>query len=181
MTLNSSAVAEPRPTTLPSAGFPLKVRRILAPTDLSADSRKSLNYAVDLARHFNASLTVCHVMENPPPVDFALGSYREDRAARLAEKAEQLQDLANSIATEYPPTKPYFCTGDVVEEIVKVAGLVEADLIVISTHAYPWFVRLFSGSDAERIVRHAPCPVLIVRQEERDFVPNRPDPFPLTE
>jgi universal stress protein A len=181
MTLNSSALAEPRPTTLPSTGFPLEVRHILAPTDLSDDSRKSLNYAVNLARHFNASLTVCHVMENPPPVDFALGSYREDRATRLAKKAEQLQDLADSIATEHSPTEPYFCTGDAIEEIVKVARLVQADLIVISTHAHPWFVRLFSGSDAERILRHAPCPVLIVRQEERDFVPSRPDPFPLTE
>jgi Tn3 transposase DDE domain/Universal stress protein family len=49
-------------------------------------------------------------------------------------------------------------------------------LIVISTHRYPWYVRLFNGSDAEDILRQAPCPVLIVQQEEHDFVSNKPDP-----
>jgi universal stress protein A len=181
MSINLSAVAETRLTPLPSAGFPLEVRRILAPTDLSSESRKSLNYAVNLARHFGAKLTVCHVMEDAPAVDYALGTYREDRAAWLAERAEKLQNLADSVAAQHPPTEPYFCTGDLVEEIVKVARLTQADLIVISTHAHPWFVRLFSGSDAERILRQSPCPVLIVRQEEHQFVRNESDPIPLAE
>ena len=50
------ATAEP-------TGFPLRVKEILAPTDLSKDSRKGLRYATALAKHFNAKLTVLHVIE----------------------------------------------------------------------------------------------------------------------
>jgi nucleotide-binding universal stress UspA family protein len=54
--------------------------------------------------------------------------------------------------------------------IVDLAKLLKSDLIVVSTHNCPWFKRLMTGSDAEKIARHAPCPILIVHQHEHDFV-----------
>jgi nucleotide-binding universal stress UspA family protein len=56
------------------------------------------------------------------------------------------------------------------EEIVKVAKEREVDLIVIATYGYTGLKHFLLGSTAERVVRIAPCPVLVVRQEERDFV-----------
>ena len=56
------------------------------------------------------------------------------------------------------------------EEIVAAAKDLKVDLIVLSTHNYHWFSHLVDGSDAEQVLRHAPCPLLIVRKEERDFV-----------
>jgi len=44
------------------------------------------------------------------------------------------------------------------------------DLIVIATHGYTGLKHVLLGSTAERVVRHAPCPVLTVRERERDFV-----------
>jgi nucleotide-binding universal stress UspA family protein len=54
--------------------------------------------------------------------------------------------------------------------IAELEKLLESDLIVVSTHGYPWFKRLITGSGAEKIARYAPCPILIVHQRERDFV-----------
>ena len=51
---------------------------------------------------------------------------------------------------------------------VDLATLLRADLIVVSTHNYPWFKRLMTGSDADKIARHAPCPILIVHPREHD-------------
>jgi nucleotide-binding universal stress UspA family protein len=55
-------------------------------------------------------------------------------------------------------------------EIVAAAKQMEADLIVIATHGHTGFKHAIPGSTAERVVRHAPCPVLVVREREREFV-----------
>jgi nucleotide-binding universal stress UspA family protein len=56
------------------------------------------------------------------------------------------------------------------EEIVKVAWERSADLIVMATHGYTGLKHFLLGSTTERVVRVSPCPVLVVRQQERDFV-----------
>ena len=55
-------------------------------------------------------------------------------------------------------------------EIVQAAQDEDIDLIVISTHGHRGFARMFLGSTAERVVRHATCPVLIVREKEHEFI-----------
>ena len=57
------------------------------------------------------------------------------------------------------------------EEIVDVATELAVDLIVIATHGYTTLKHFLLGSTTERVVRLAPCPVLVVREGERDFVP----------
>jgi nucleotide-binding universal stress UspA family protein len=56
------------------------------------------------------------------------------------------------------------------QEITDAARELKVDLIVISTHGYTGLKHVLLGSTAERIVRHAPCPVLTVREKEQDFV-----------
>jgi universal stress protein A len=56
------------------------------------------------------------------------------------------------------------------EEIITVAKEHKADLIIIATHGRSGLKHAFLGSTAERVVRHAPCPVLVVREREREFV-----------
>ena len=56
------------------------------------------------------------------------------------------------------------------DEIVRTAKTFNADLIIIGTHGRTGFKRAFLGSTAERVVQHAHCPVLVVRQKEDDFV-----------
>jgi nucleotide-binding universal stress UspA family protein len=69
--------------------------------------------------------------------------------------------------------RPLVCTGRAPWEILRVARETEADLIIIATHGYTGLKHVLLGSTAELVVRHAPCPVLTVRQVEHDFVETR--------
>jgi nucleotide-binding universal stress UspA family protein len=81
----------------------------------------------------------------------------------IAEVAHRVREADVEVRTEICQGKPY-------EEIVKVAKAEEVELIVIATHGYTGFKHFMLGSTAERVVRTAPCPVLVVREKERDFV-----------
>jgi nucleotide-binding universal stress UspA family protein len=61
-------------------------------------------------------------------------------------------------------------SGSAFNEIVAVARELQIDLIIIATHGYSGLKHFLLGSTAERVVRHAPCPVLVVRDREHDFV-----------
>jgi nucleotide-binding universal stress UspA family protein len=60
--------------------------------------------------------------------------------------------------------------GNPYREIVAAAKEMPADLIILSTHGHTGFSRMFMGSTAERVVRHASCPVLVVRENEHEFI-----------
>jgi nucleotide-binding universal stress UspA family protein len=61
-------------------------------------------------------------------------------------------------------------TGQPHTEIVEAARELGADLIVLSTHGHTGLTHALLGSTAEKVVRHAPCPVLVVREKEHEFV-----------
>ena len=58
-------------------------------------------------------------------------------------------------------------------EVCQAARDLDADLIVIATHGYSGLSRILLGSTTERIVQHSSCPVLVVRDRQREFVPSR--------
>jgi nucleotide-binding universal stress UspA family protein len=153
----------------PSRRLTLEVKRILAPTDLTPDGRKAVEYALAFAEHFGAQLTLLNVYEIPTTIGDAwvfesvVDVYRE-------EPQTALDKLSEEIKKEYPKTDSMLRCGVPAEEIVLAAEELGVDLIVISTHDYGWFVRSIRGSDAKQILRCAPCPILVVRKEERDFV-----------
>jgi nucleotide-binding universal stress UspA family protein len=60
--------------------------------------------------------------------------------------------------------------GHAPNEITKAARDLDVDLIIISTHGYTSWRHLCIGSTAERVVRTAPCPVLVVREKEHEFI-----------
>jgi nucleotide-binding universal stress UspA family protein len=62
------------------------------------------------------------------------------------------------------------------EEVVTAARESNTDLIILSTHGRTGLSHALLGSVAERVMRHAPCPVLVVRERERDFIPASPGP-----
>jgi nucleotide-binding universal stress UspA family protein len=151
---------------------PFKLRTILVPIDFSACSRKALQYAIPLAKEFSAALTLLHVVH----VNYAAGP--EFGAmdfplieADLRKSAER--ELARLAAAEIQGQVAFEClvrSGLEVIEIVDVAKELESDLIVISTHGRTGLKHVFMGSVAENVVRLAPCPVLVVREQEHEFV-----------
>ena len=147
-------------------GPAIRVKRILAPTDLSDDSRKAVNYAVHLADLIGAQLTLVHFYDeswrsvNPASAHGCESMLEEQRTLK-----NNLYALRDEIRKRHRKCDSYFYAGSPSKEIPRVAKELKVDLVVISTHNPQGSSRWIFGSDAERIVSHAPCPVLIVHQE----------------
>lgn len=153
----------------PIASPEVRLKRILVPTDFSATSRKAICYAASLAKQFNAEIILLHVVQpvTPPPSLVMLmpdtfdGALREAAAKRLAEWRREIA---------VPTVKANVREGPAYDEIVRAAEETNTDLIIISTHGHGRLARMLIGSTTERVVRHAPCPVLVVREREHDFL-----------
>ena len=150
----------------------IAIKRILAPTDFSPASRKALKYALRFARDYGSELTMLHVVE--PATSSSFEEAPESPAFSKAEMADaegRLRTLVKSLpGAGVPGVRPAIRMGVAAHEIVEVAKELDADLIVIATRGYAGWERLVIGSTAARVARAAPCPVLVVREKEHDFV-----------
>jgi nucleotide-binding universal stress UspA family protein len=154
----------------------LQLRRILLPTDFSGCANYALPYAAAIARAANATVVCVNVVE---PIVPAVGYSGMAEAMPIAEMSEQMEDSAER---ELPDVmacddlrgikvEEVIGHGDAAAEIVRIAAEQNVDLIVISSHGRTGLGRIFFGSTAEAVVRHAGCPVLVVKpppEEEED-------------
>ena len=149
----------------------IRVHRILVPLDFSKDSEKALTYADSLARQFGGKMSLLHVR---PPVyyggEFGMVPNTVPVTDSGSKERERLGTLVRDRVDPALVEALLVRDGAPFDEICKAAKEIESDLIVIATHGYTGLKHVFLGSTAERVVRHAPCPVLIVRERERDFV-----------
>jgi nucleotide-binding universal stress UspA family protein len=163
--------ATPAPGAAPPPAFKLRLKRILVPVDFSECSDKAVDYAVAFAQQSGASLVLVHVME----LQYA-GSGLGEVETPLFEKelrenaSSQLQRLLDQRVAGAVPCETVVAVGKAWQEIGLTAQVQDADLIVMGTHGYTGFKHVVMGSTAERVVRHAPCPVLVVREREREFL-----------
>ncbi len=146
----------------------LPFKRILCPTDFSEPALQALKTAVETARHFSALLFLVHVVPPLPlPYEPMVGPEPTfDIAAYLQElqdsSTKTLQDYAAAHIPENIPRRLLVSTGDPALEIIRQAQELGADLIVIATHGRGGWRRFLFGSVAEKVVRLATCPVLVV-------------------
>lgn len=161
--------------------LPFQLQRILVPVDFSEMAGKALRYAVPLAIPFDAEVVLLHVLQpyivSPDPEylppELAIGQRELLESAR-----QQLEKLRHDEVGARLRSQACVRLGVAWQEIVAEAVALQVDLIILSTHGRTGLNHALMGSVAERVVRHAPCPVLVVRERERDFVPlpplNRP-------
>ncbi|MBI5773053.1 MAG: universal stress protein [Verrucomicrobia bacterium] len=135
-------------------------RRILVPVDFSKSSLAALQHALALAQRYDAQLLVLHALE-PLHADMLIDVTQAQRDARAAAH-ERLTKLADATKRVWPRTGRELRTGHPVAIVTAMAKRMNADLIVMGTHGRTGFKRALMGSVAERVVRHAPCPVLTV-------------------
>jgi universal stress protein A len=149
----------------------LRLASILVPLDFSKESEKALRYAVTFAEQFGARLILLNVVEPLPFADLgAIPLVMENEAVMAACQAKLEGVVARHRLPESLIEKRLVRPGQAFREIVEAARTLKADLIIISTHGYTGFQHVLLGSTAERVVRHAPCPVLVVRTHEKEFV-----------
>ena len=146
--------------------LPFRIKSILVPLDFSPSSKRSLDYAVSLARQFKAKLTLLHVVEPIATPDFAASFplMMEDDKLMAAAKNELEHAVKAALVPRGLVEKILVRFGRSFHEIAEAARTRKADLIIISTHGYTGLKHALLGSTTERVVRHAPCPVLVVRQ-----------------
>jgi nucleotide-binding universal stress UspA family protein len=146
------------------------IRQILVPVDFSAPSRAALDYAVELATKFGASVDVIHVWQAPGffPVassvpgtgtgEFAMSDMiqknAEEALGEFIEEARRRNVIVRSVR---------MVGGAPAHAIVDAAKEGNYDLIVVGTHGRTGLSRILLGSVAENVVRHAHCPVLALR------------------
>jgi nucleotide-binding universal stress UspA family protein len=169
------------------------LKRILVPTNLGEPSKAAVRYGVAFARQFDAQLFLVHVLDprrldtlietervletlapdgpatdsqEPDPAEVVRRAARDD-IGRLLTREEERDTHAEYLlrATQ---------AGDPCEAIVACAAELDVELIVMGKHRIGFVGQLVAGSVAERVIRRAPCPVLIVHYPEHDFVQDEP-------
>ena len=136
----------------------LSYKTILVPTDFSDFSQEALRYALRFAEIYGASLHLVHVVASTFSLDDA-----------QAIQIEKLQDLSKRLADMLPDEEHKLeihrqvLEGSVSSEIVGYADEHDADLIVMGTHGRTGVTHLLLGSVAEKVIRNATCPELVVR------------------
>lgn len=128
----------------------IQVRKVLYPTDFSPYSTRAYFYAVGLAETYRATLAVVHVVA-PGAGD----GYGPDYWRR---QLEGVRPGNPAVAVEH-----VLLDGDPAAEIALYAAAAGVDVIVIGTHGRTGVDRLMMGSVAERVMRDAPCSVLVVK------------------
>jgi nucleotide-binding universal stress UspA family protein len=149
----------------------IEIKKVLVPTDFSETSQAATQYAVELAKKFNAKIYLLHVIEDPvvympmfesyalpPKEDFE--SFAETRLENWI-LDEDKGDL--EIETKWVHGNPFV-------DILKFSKREDMDLIVVGTHGRSFTAHLLLGSVAEKVVRTAACPVLTVRPEGHQFI-----------
>lgn len=144
--------------------------RILVATDFDEPSASAVRYAVELAKRFDASLHVLHVIREMVFYSPTFGGYMPSRDQYAAAATAALENAVDaSLAGNVPVTTEYRF-GSPHTEILNCAKDVGSSLIVVGTHARGELSHAVVGSVAENVVRHASCPVLTVHCEEHELV-----------
>jgi nucleotide-binding universal stress UspA family protein len=141
------------------------IRNILVTTDFSETSKKAVAAARTLATRFGASITLVHVTEDyiPPMVLEYMAESVEDVRQQTYEHAKKQLDAFARAHFDGFRVDVVIGVGIPHVEIVEAARSRSADVIVIATHGRGFISHAILGSTAERVIRRAECPVLVVR------------------
>ncbi len=148
-----------------------ELKKLLVPIDFSDCSKHALKYGIAFAKQFKGEITLLSVIaDTPTSFEYGNAEFASLQDARRKHYEKELKKVADTQLKNIPH-KLMVTIGKPFEEIVSAAKTLDTDLIIISTHGHMGFTRVELGSTAERVIRYATCPVLVVRQKEREFVP----------
>ncbi|MCX5649329.1 MAG: universal stress protein [Planctomycetota bacterium] len=152
----------------------IRLAKLLVPTDFSEDSEQAARYAVELAKRFQAEIHCIHVVDIPADLlstsDYYMTGPSEAFLDQIREESKKNLEAFAKKNLEGAQVRTAFLEGSPFVEIIRYAHNQEIDLVVIATHGRTGLRHVLFGSVAEKVVRKAPCPVLVVKRKERDFV-----------
>jgi len=151
----------------------LRIEKILCPVDFSEYSLKAYEYAQSLAQHYEAKLLLQHVVQpltSTYPYDTFPDAINEVFWNLENSAGERLSEMISSHNGNGLEIQRFVHKGTAPDCILAFAESQSADLIVMGTHGRHGFDHFAMGSVAEKVLRKARCPVLVVRKPAHDFV-----------
>jgi len=153
----------------------IQLKRILVPTDFSEHSEHAAAYAAELARRFEVQAVHCiHVSDIPADLLATSGYYLTGPSEQFIDQVrEESRKSLDEFASKHLaglPVETAFLEGRPFVEIIRYAREKAVGLVVIATHGRTGLTHALFGSVAEKVVRKAPCPVLVVKRHEQEFV-----------
>jgi len=141
-------------------------QRFLVPVDFSEYANQAVEYAIGLASKLGARLTLLHVIQSLPLAGIDMGvtlpyAYIQDLEAEITNSMQAYLERVTAAGLEGEIAVVH---GVPFQEILETAKTQQVDLIVMGTHGRTGLQHVLLGSVAEKVVRLAPCPVLVVRQ-----------------
>jgi len=136
-------------------------KNILLAFDGSEHARKAAGLAADLARQYQARLCVVHAYDPIP--DYLGEPFLQETISRRTEAADRIMEQALVLVGEQPQLETEVLEGPAAEAILRVAEVRQVDLIVMGTRGLGQLSGLLLGSQSQKVLSHARCPVLLVR------------------
>ena len=156
----------PQSAAVMSRARALQIKTILVPLDFSRASIQALKYAIPFGREFGAVIHLVHVQPTSGRTAIVnVGGFMLNCADAIALMQDRLSDALRRQGG-FSPDNCHIVSGRPFEEICQLARKIKADLIILPTRGLSGLKHVLLGSTAERVVRHAPCPVLIPRGAE---------------
>jgi nucleotide-binding universal stress UspA family protein len=145
------------------------ISRMLVPVDFSPHSELALRYATALASRLMASVQLLHVVDDPMAtgpwsLEVPIPDLSELLKNLIANAEHRLEGYRAAVGHPRVPMTTTVRTGHSAQTITEYAKAGGIDLIVMGTHGRSGLAHLVMGSVAESVVRHAPCPVLTLRE-----------------
>ena len=159
---------------IPEPAVPaLHVQKILVPIDFSTPCNKAFKYALGFARQFGSQIVMIHVIE-PPPVA-GVEPLPDESTPRTQDELTLAEEKMQGLADASPRDGRLRITSGIrrgvpTHEIVQAAEELDVDVIIMAMHGLHGWRHFGLGSTADRAARAAPCPVLVVREREREFI-----------
>lgn len=139
---------------------------ILVTLDQSELAEKALPHAVAVAKAFHATLHLLSVVPVVDPETMYAAGVAVDWEAQLTRAREYMGAMRKRVMSEGVEAEWDVCQGDITEEILRYCEQQECDLVVMCTHGRSGLGRWVYGSVADRVLRHAQVPVLLIRASE---------------
>jgi nucleotide-binding universal stress UspA family protein len=145
----------------------MQVKTIVVPCDFSEYAERAYAWAVGLAEKWGAKVILLHAAQLFTSLGYPESVYLLDLKKMedeiLADAEKRLHEFVAKKGSSPVVVETRAVTGDPFWEICQTAEKEPADLIVMGSHGRTGLAHVLLGSVAERVVRHAPCPVLVAR------------------
>lgn len=143
----------------------LNIRKIIVPVDLNKNTQKLVDYALLIAKQFEAQVMFLHTVEFIVLGEMALGNptYDDYNTKRKEEADNTLKNIVINSEDIWKNCTSKVLMGDTVDEILLCAKDENCDLIIMGSHGKRGLEKILLGSVAERVLKNADCPVLIIK------------------